>query len=246
MSVLSHMRRSFLTGLAIMLPLVITIWLFALVFAPIQRFVTRPMIALLRWTGVGALLDIPGAEVAAGLIGLVLTGVFIYLVGLAGSNIIGRSVVKALDNLALSIPLVNSIYGSARQFLETFGTSQRTTFLGVVLIEYPRLGIHTIGLVTSETAGEAQDLTSEHLVNVFVPTTPNPTSGVLVMAPRESLTPLKMTVEEALRLVVSGGIVVPEDGREVGNIGLEAPVSAERQIAAEGQGKQDGTEGSGD
>ena len=210
MKVLSHIRRSFLTGLVILLPLVITVWLFALVFAPIQRFVTRPVMALMRWAGVGALLDIPGAEVAAGLIGLVLTGVFIFLVGLAGSNIIGRSVVKGLDNFALSIPLVKSIYGSARQFLETFGTSQRTTFQGVVLIEYPRKGIYTVGLVTSETAGEAQTRTSEHLVNVFVPTTPNPTSGVLVMAPRESLIPMAMTVEEALRLIVSGGIVVPE------------------------------------
>jgi len=204
-----------LTGLLIILPLVITVWLFALVFAPIQRFVTRPVVHLLRWAGVGAVLDIPGAEVAAGLIGLVLTGVFIYLVGLAGSNIIGRSVVRALDNFALSIPLVKSIYGSARQFLETFGTSERTTFQGVVLIEYPRLGIYTVGLVTSETAGEAQSLTSEHLVNVFVPTTPNPTSGVLVMAARETLIPLEMSVEEALRLVVSGGIVVPENGSEV-------------------------------
>ena len=238
MSVLTHMRRSFLTGLAIMLPLVITIWLFALVFAPIQRFVTRPVIALLRWAGVGALLDIPGAEVAAGLIGLVLTGVFIYLVGVAGSNIIGRSVVKGLDNLALSIPLVKSIYGSARQFLETFGTSQSTTFRGVVLIQYPRLGLYTIGLVTSETGGEAQEITSEHLVNVFVPTTPNPTSGVLVMAARESLIPLKMTVEEALRLVVSGGIVVPEEGRVDGAIGSEVPIPAARQIAGEGNDEQ--------
>jgi uncharacterized membrane protein len=236
MSVLLHFRRSFLTGLAIMLPLVITIWLFALVFAPVQRFVTRPVLALLRWAGVGALLNIPGAEVAAGLMGLILTGVFIYLVGLAGSNIIGRSVVKALDNLALSIPLVKSIYGSARQFLETFGTSQRTTFLGVVLIEYPRLGIYTIGLVTSETAGEAQALTSEHLINVFVPTTPNPTSGVLVMAAQESLIPLKMTVEEALRLVVSGGIVVPEDDQMREARGWEAPALDERQIAAAGPG----------
>ena len=103
-----------------------------------------------------------------------------------------------------------------------------------VLIEYPRLGIYTIGLVTSETAGEAQVLTSEHLVNVFVPTTPNPTSGVLVMAARESLIPLKMTVEEALRLVVSGGIVVPEIGDGVAAIAATlkesaAPVGGDEQ-----------------
>ncbi len=82
---------------------------------------------------------------------------------------------------------------------------------------------------------EAQDLTSEHLVNVFVPTTPNPTSGVLVMAARESLIPLKMNVEEALRLVVSGGIVVPEYSKELGGVAAEDVAASERQITAEGR-----------
>ncbi|MFQ5743439.1 MAG: DUF502 domain-containing protein [Acidobacteriota bacterium] len=212
---LSHFRKAFLTGLLVIFPLLITIWLLSLLFAPIQHFATPPVVAILRWLGLGALLDLPGAGVGASLIGLLLTAIFIYLVGVLGSNIIGRSLVRGLDNLALSIPLVKSIYGSARQLLETFGSPARTTFEGVVMIEYPRQGFYMVGLVTSETAGELRDRTSQNLVNVFVPTTPNPTSGVLVMVARESLIPLEMTVEEALRLIVSGGIVAPVERQEL-------------------------------
>lgn len=206
-------RKAFLAGVLIILPLVITVWLVGLLFGPVQRFVTPPVVAMLRWMGLSGILEAPGGGVAATLIGLTLTVVLIYLVGVLGSNIIGRSLVRGLDNFALSIPFVKSIYGSARQLIETFGATRRGAFEQVVLIEYPREGLFTVGLVTSDTAGEAQEVTAEHLVNVFVPTTPNPTSGVLVMVPEEDLVPLQMTVEEALRLVVSGGIVVPEGRR---------------------------------
>jgi uncharacterized membrane protein len=114
-----------------------------------------------------------------------------------------------MDDLALSIPLVKSVYGSARQLIETFYSSADRTFESVVLVEYPRKGIYTVGLVTAPTEGELQDRTPGETVNVFVPTTPNPTSGVLVLARRDELVFLEMGVEEALRFVVSGGIVSP-------------------------------------
>ena len=215
MGVVAHFRRSLITGLLIILPLVVTLWLFALVLGPVQQFATPAVMGLIRAVGLGALLDIPGAVAAAGFIGLVLTVVIIYLVGLAGSNIIGRGLVKKMDDLALSIPLVKSVYGSARQLLETFYSSQARTFESVVLIEYPRKGIFTVGLVTAPTVGELQAKTPGETVNVFVPTTPNPTSGVLVLARRDELVTLDMSVEEALRFVVSGGIVEPERGREL-------------------------------
>ncbi len=210
MAVVGHFRRSLLAGLLIILPLVITLWLFALVLRPVQRFVTPPVMGLIDAVGLAVLLDLPGAGVAAGLIGLVLTVVVIYLVGLAGSNILGRTLVRKMDDLALSIPLVKSIYGSARQLIETFYSSADHTFESVVLIEYPRKGIYTVALVTAPTDGELQDRTPRSTVNVFVPTTPNPTSGVLVLVPRDELIFLDMNVEEALRFVVSGGIVSPQ------------------------------------
>lgn len=204
-----HVRRSMLTGVVIVLPLVVTVWLFSLVLRPIQRFATPAVMAGMRAAGLGRLLDLPGAAAAATLIGLVLTVAFMYLVGLAGSNLLGRTLVKKMDDLALSIPLVKSIYGSARQLIETFSSTAERTFESVVLIEYPRHGIYTVGLVTARTTGEMLDRTSPSSVNVFVPTTPNPTSGVLVVTPRDELIVLDMNVEEALRFVVSGGIVSP-------------------------------------
>ncbi len=214
MGLVGHVRRSLLAGLLIILPLVFTLWLFALVLGPVQRFATPPVVALLRVVGLDTVLDLPGGGVGTALLGLLLTFAFIYVVGVLGSNIIGRGLVKKMDELALSIPLVKSVYGSARQLLETFYSTADRTFESVVLIQYPRKGIYTVGLVTAPTAGELQDHLPGDGVNVFVPTTPNPTSGVLVLARRDELEYLDMNVEEALRFVVSGGIVSP--GRKLG------------------------------
>jgi uncharacterized membrane protein len=203
--------------LLIILPLFVTVWLFFLVLRPVQRFVTPPVRSVLDAVGFGSYLAFPGADIAAGAIGLVVTVVLIYLVGLAGSNILGRTIVRMMDNLALSIPLVKSIYGSARQLVETFYSTADRAFDSVVLIEYPRKGIYTVALVTAPTQGELQDRTPGRTVNVFVPTTPNPTSGVLVLARREELIFVDMSVEEALRFVVSGGIVSPQRAEEGNN-----------------------------
>ncbi|MEC8943394.1 MAG: DUF502 domain-containing protein [Acidobacteriota bacterium] len=192
------------------MPVFVTFWLFALILRPVQMFVTPPVLRIGDAIGLGGYFDLPGAGMVAGVVGLILTVVVIYLIGLAGSNILGRTVVRMMDNLALSIPLVKSIYGSARQLVETFYSSADRAFDSVVLIEYPRKGIYTVALVTAATQGELRDCSSDTTVNVFVPTTPNPTSGVLVLAQKEELVFLDMTVEEALRFVVSGGIVAPQ------------------------------------
>ena len=214
MRIVAHLRRSLLAGLLIILPLFVTFWLFALVLRPVQKFVTPPVLRIGEAIGLGGYFDLPGAGIVAGVIGLILTVVVIYLIGLAGSNILGRTIVRMMDNLALSIPLVKSIYGSARQLVETFYSSADRAFESVVLIEYPRKGIYTVALVTAATQGELQDCSTDTTVNVFVPTTPNPTSGVLVLARQEELIFLDMSVEEALRFVVSGGIVAPQQGKD--------------------------------
>ena len=209
MRIVGHFRRSVLTGILIILPTVVTLWLVALILRPINRFATPVVMGLMRAAGLSALLDIPGATVAASLIGLVLAVVVIYIVGLLGGNFIGRRLVKKMDDLALSIPLVKSVYGSARQLIETFYSSADHTFDSVVLVQYPRKGVYTVGLITAPTVGELQDRTPGDTVSVFVPTTPNPTSGMLVLTRRDELIFLEMSVEQALRFVVSGGIVSP-------------------------------------
>ncbi len=107
------------------------------------------------------------------------------------------------------IPLVRSLYSGAKQIIEAVTNSQVDTFSKVVMIEYPRKGLYSLGFITCEAKGEIQKNTDDFVINVFVPTTPNPTSGMLVFVSKKDVIPLSMTVEEGIKLVVSGGIVTP-------------------------------------
>tara|TARA_Y100000815_G_scaffold245979_1_gene245214 strand:- start:326 stop:769 length:444 start_codon:yes stop_codon:yes gene_type:complete len=111
------------------------------------------------------------------------------------------------------MPVVRSVYSAIKQIFETILAQQSNAFREAVLIEYPRRGIWAIGFITGTTKGEVQNLTLEETVNIFLPTTPNPTSGFLLFVPREEVVPLDMSVEEAVKMVISGGIVTPPDRR---------------------------------
>ena len=137
----------------------------------------------------------------------------IIIIGALATGFFARSLVRLGESLVNRLPVVRSVYGATKQIMETVMASQSDAFREVVLIEYPRRGIWAIGFVTGTTRGEVQNLSSETLINVFVPTTPNPTSGFLLFFPRRDLISLDMGVEEAVKMVVSGGIVTPEDPR---------------------------------
>ena len=113
---------------------------------------------------------------------------------------------RILDNT----PVVRSIYGAIKQIMETVMSTNSESFRDVVLVEYPKKGIWVIGFVTGETKGEVQTLNEEILINVFIPTTPNPTSGFLLFVPKKDLIYMKMKVEDAVKMVISGGIVTPQ------------------------------------
>jgi uncharacterized membrane protein len=110
------------------------------------------------------------------------------------------------------VPLLNRTYGFVKEVSNTMFGGQKTMFQRVVLVQFPRLGIYSLGFVTSETEGEAQAKTKETVINVFVPTTPNPTSGFLVLVPRDQVIDLQMSVGEGMKMVISGGAVVPPYG----------------------------------
>ena len=111
------------------------------------------------------------------------------------------------------MPIVRSIYGATKQIVETVLANQSDAFRQVVLFEYPRRGAWAMGFVTGKTTGEVQNITADEVVNVFLPTTPNPTSGYLLFLPRNELVELSMTVEEGIKMIISGGIVTPKDKR---------------------------------
>ncbi len=146
-------------------------------------------------------------------LGLVILILFLILVGMMTAGFVGRLLVRTSERMLARMPVIRSVYGAVKQIFETVLAQQSNAFRQVVLVEYPRRGIWCLGFVSGTTVGEVQNLTAEETVNVFLPTTPNPTSGFLLFVPRSDLVVLNMTVEEGIKMVVSGGIVTPPDRR---------------------------------
>jgi len=148
--------------------------------------------------------DIPG-------VGLVVSLLLILLTGFFAANLLGSKVVNLWESMLSRIPLVRSIYQAVKQITEAVFGSGDQTFENVYLIEYPRKGLWTLAFQTSTSVGEAQTKTNlEDVVNLFVPTTPNPTSGFFIMASKKEIRELSLNVDDALKMLISGGVVVPD------------------------------------
>lgn len=143
--------------------------------------------------------------------GILGTLLLVLLVGMLTANFLGRTLVNLSEHLMGKIPLIKGIYGLFKQVTETIFSKDKGGFRKVVLIEYPRRGIWSVGFLTGGAEGELQRVTPHRLLNVFVPTTPMPTSGFYVLVPEEDVLELQMTVDEAFKLIVSGGMVAPPD-----------------------------------
>jgi len=211
-SLVAHLRRQLLHGVALVLPLLITAWLLELLFRLIDERIGPHVGALLERMGVPGL-DHGIGRFAVPLVGALLTLLFVYLLGLFAGNMVGKRIVSMIERAILRVPLVKGIYGSARQLLDAFTTTGSRAFSKVVLLEYPRPGTWALGFVTATDPHHIPTGAAEPIVTVpvFLPTTPNPTSGWMVFVPRSDLMELDMTIDEAMKLVVSGGIVGPAD-----------------------------------
>ena len=146
-------------------------------------------------------------------IGLVVLLVFMTAVGAVTAGMLGRMVVGYGERVLSRMPIIRSVYSATKQIFETMLAKKSTAFREVVLVEFPRPGMWSIGFITGVTEGEVQELADEEVLNVYIPTTPNPTSGFLCFVPRSEVYALSMTVEEGIKLVVSGGLVIPPDRR---------------------------------
>ncbi|MBW7931483.1 MAG: DUF502 domain-containing protein [Gammaproteobacteria bacterium] len=158
-------------------------------------------------------------------LGILLTGLVVFATGMLAANLMGRRLLKVWDATLQRIPLVRSIYGGAKSFTEVVLGDGGQSFKQVVLIEYPRKGLYSLGFLTGTELAEVQARTSEEVVCVFVPTTPNPTSGFILMVPRKDVLFLDMDVEAAVKMVVSLGVVVP--GWDAGKTASKAARAAE-------------------
>ena len=142
-------------------------------------------------------------------LGLILVALGLILIGWLTAGYLGRRLLRIGDRVLARMPLIRGLYGAMKQIFETVLSKQSNTFREVVLVEWPRRGMWTIAFITGRPEGEIRAFTDEDVVNVYVPTTPNPTSGYLVHLPRQDVRLLSMTVEEGIKFVISGGIVAP-------------------------------------
>ena len=142
-------------------------------------------------------------------LGVILTFIVLFMTGMLAANFVGRYVVGGWESLLDRIPIVRTIYGGAKNFAEIVFSDSNDSFKQVLLIEYPRKGLYSLAFQTSSELGEVQARTGEDVVCCFVPTTPNPTSGFVIMVPRKDIKVLDMDVDEALKMIISLGVVVP-------------------------------------
>ena len=195
------MRKYFITGLLILVPLAITAWVLSLVINTMDQsllFVPE------RWQPHNVIgFDIPG-------LGTLLTVLIVFLTGLLTNNLVGNYVVRMWEKLLKRIPLVNSLYSSVKQVSDTLFSSSGNAFRKAVLIPYPHQNSYTIAFLTGTPGGDVKNHLVGDYVSVYVPTTPNPTSGFFLMLARKDVVELDMSVDAALKYIVSMGVVAPE------------------------------------
>ena len=198
---MKKLRTIIVAGLLVWIPLGLTIFVIKLLIDLLgQTYLLIPP-ALRPENLIGT--EIPG-------IGVIVAIIVVLLTGLITANYFGNRIVKAWDAFLDRIPLIRSIYSPLKKFSELVLSDQTQSFSKVLLIEYPRKGIYSLCFQTSKELGEVQNQAGEEMVCVYIPTTPNPTSGYIVLVPQNEVKELKMSVEDALKMIISLGIVVPD------------------------------------
>lgn len=212
---MKNLRRYLVAGILVWLPVGITLLLLRLLMGVMDRTLVlvpdqyRPE----AWLGFA----IPG-------LGLLLTLVILLVTGVLAANFVGRSLVAFWERVLERIPIVRSIYSASKNFAEIVFSDSDQSFKKVLLIEYPRKGLYGLAFQTATDLGEIQARGGEDLVCTFVPTTPNPTSGFIIIVPRKDVIELDMDVDEALKMIISLGVVVPSWRKEqIGELPLVMP-----------------------
>ena len=203
MTLFVRLRRYFLAGVVVTAPISITLYLTWIFLVFVDSKIT-PLIPAPYNPNTYLPFSMPG-------LGLIIAVLFFIAVGWFARNILGRFLIRVSEYIVHRLPVVNTLYKAVKQIFETVMTGQSDTFRDVVMFEYPRPGIWSLGFVTGVTTGEIRRLSAEELVTVYLPTTPNPIQGFLLFIPRKDLTYLQMTVESAFKMIVSGGILTPPD-----------------------------------
>lgn len=224
LSLAGRLRGYFLAGILVTAPIGITVYLTWVFLTVIDRQVTK-ILPSTWYEGFFGGTAIPG-------LGLIVTIVFFIVVGWFATNFLGRLAIRIAEYVVDRMPVIRKLYAAIKQIFETIMATQSQAFREVVMMEYPRKGVWSIGFVTGKSEGEVQRVTNAETINVFVPTTPNPTSGYLLFVPKTELIFLDMTVEEGVKLVISAGIITPPDTT------LRKPPAKKAALQKEKKGKR--------
>jgi len=186
-------KKTIITGTILILPLAVSVWVVYLIFRKVDG-IFRPIIE--------KIIDyhIPG-------LGFILTIILILLTGVIGANIIGKRLFNKFDNFMMKVPLIRLLYKTTKQIIDAARLKEKLPFNQVGIIEYPRKGIFSLGFMLRDIEGEVKERTSKELTSFFIPSTPNPTTGLLIFVPREEIIPVDMKIEEALKIIISAGII---------------------------------------
>lgn len=196
-AILKNLRQTFLRGLAIVIPVFITVWVLWFIFQVIDGIASP----FYRFVG----LNIPG-------LGFITAIILILLLGVFSRNLVVKFSFRILERFFLNLPLAKSVYSGARELINAFSPDKKSgTFREVCMIEYPRKGVYTLGFITNELDFRDNDSEIRRLTNVYIPLPPNPTTGMLTLVPSEEVIPLSISVEQGLKLILSAGIVTPSE-----------------------------------
>jgi uncharacterized membrane protein len=208
-SFIAKIRNDFIAGIAVLLPAVGTIWIVHFIVIKVNQALLDPILDLIAPL-------VPWADTvlitsAVKIIIFTLILVMIAVLGLLIKNFFIRQVLKLGETIVMKVPFVNKIYSAIQQISGSFLLRKKDMFTKVVLIEFPRKGLFMLGLITAECEGMITQYLPPRCINVFVPTTPNPTSGFLVMIPADQVVEVPMSVEDAMKTIISGGVVTGKE-----------------------------------
>lgn len=201
------LRAYFFTGILVTAPVMITFFVAYKVIVFIDVSVNRLLPPQFKPDNFLPF-TIPG-------LGIIILVVVLIFIGMFAAGFMGKFFLKLGEWLVYKMPFISSIYSVLKQIFETFLSNKSNAFKKVVLLEYPRKGIWILGFVSADTDGEVKELLKQEMVNIFIPTTPNPTSGFLIFVPREDVVELDMSVEDGIKFVISGGIVAPQEAKRL-------------------------------
>ncbi|MCX5678045.1 MAG: DUF502 domain-containing protein [Candidatus Omnitrophica bacterium] len=194
-----RIRHYLATGFLITLPVFITLYFLFIIFRFIDGIFGKVVnFYIKQYLGFA----IPG-------VGIIISILIVFAVGFTAANFFGKRIIRALESWFLKFPFIRNIYPAAKQIVDSFISKDSPAFKKVVLVQYPSKGIWSVGFITNESFKEANDKTGRDLLHVFIATTPSPLTGFLILAPREDVTELNISVEDGVKLIISGGIVKP-------------------------------------